>query len=72
MFLAGARLVILMGYLAMVAADPAAQVTLAATADTLAATALVTNDAGKFLGFFVFLLSLGVALLRPGRSGRGS
>jgi hypothetical protein len=32
-------------------ADPRGQVTLAGTADTFAAIALVTNAAGNFLGF---------------------
>ena len=36
---------------AYIAAHPAAQATLTATADTLAAIALVTNAAGNFLGW---------------------
>ena len=38
---------------AYLAADPGGQATLAATADSFAATALVTNAAGNFLGFGV-------------------
>jgi hypothetical protein len=48
---------------AYIAADPAGQATLAATADTLAATALVTNAAGNFLGFGVVVPLYGVAIL---------
>lgn len=38
---------------AYLAADPGGQATLAATADSFAATALVTNTTGNFLGFGV-------------------
>ncbi len=44
-------------------ADPAGQATLAATADTLAAIALVTNAAGIFLGFGVVVPMYAVAIL---------
>jgi hypothetical protein len=45
------------------AADPAGQAMLAATADTFAAIALVTNAAGKFLGFGVVVPLYAVAIL---------
>jgi hypothetical protein len=44
-------------------ADPAGQAALAATADTLAATALVTNAAGNFLGWGVVTPLYAVAIL---------
>jgi len=48
---------------AYAAADPAGQATLAVTADTLAATALVTNAAGNFLGWGVVTPMYAVAIL---------
>jgi hypothetical protein len=45
------------------AADLAGQATLAATADTFAAIALVTNAAGNFLGFGVVVPLYAVAIL---------
>jgi hypothetical protein len=48
---------------AYVAADPAGQATLAATADTFAAIALVTNAAGNFLGWGVVVPLYAVAIL---------
>ena len=48
---------------AYLAADPAGQATLAATADTFAAIALVTNAAGNFLGFGVVVPLYAVAIL---------
>ena len=57
---------IAMGYQlvpAYVAAEPAAQTTLAATADTLASMALVTNSAGNFLGWGVVLPMYSLAIL---------
>jgi hypothetical protein len=57
---------IAMGYQlvpASIAADPAGQATLAATADTFAAIALVTNAAGNFLGFGVVVPLYAVAIL---------
>jgi Domain of unknown function (DUF4386) len=45
-------------------ADPAGQATLAATLDTFAATALVTNGAGNFLGWGVAVPMFAVAILR--------
>jgi hypothetical protein len=48
---------------AYLAADPAGHATLAATADTLAAIALVTNAAGNFLGFGVVVPLYAVAIL---------
>jgi hypothetical protein len=48
---------------AYVDADPAGQDTLAATADTFAATALVTNAAGNFLGWGVVIPLYAVAIL---------
>jgi len=45
-------------------ADPAAQATLAATFDTFAATALVTNSAGNVLGWGVAVPMFAVAILR--------
>ena len=47
-------------------ADPAGQATLAATFDTFAATALVTNSAGNFLGWGVAVPMFAVAILRTG------
>jgi hypothetical protein len=44
-----------------------AQPTLAATFDTMAATALVTNSAGNFLGFGVAVPMFAVAILKTGR-----
>jgi hypothetical protein len=44
-------------------ADPARQATLAATFDTFAATALVTNSAGNFLGWGVAVPMFAVAIL---------
>jgi hypothetical protein len=44
-------------------ADPAGQATLAATFDTFAATALVTNSAGNFLGWGVAVPMFAVAIL---------
>jgi hypothetical protein len=44
-------------------ADPAGQATLAVTADTFAATALVTNAAGNFLGWGVVVPLYAVAIL---------
>jgi hypothetical protein len=44
-------------------ADPAGQATLAVTADTFAATALVTNAAGNFLGWGVAIPLYAVAIL---------
>jgi hypothetical protein len=57
---------IAMGYQlvpAYLAADPAGQATLAATADTFAAIAVVTNAAGNFLGFGVVVPLYAVAIL---------
>jgi hypothetical protein len=57
---------IAMGYelvLAYIAADPAGRATLAATADTFAAIALVTNAAGNFLGWGVVIPLYAVAIL---------
>jgi hypothetical protein len=48
---------------AYVAADPAGQATLAATVDTFAAIALVTNAAGNFLGFGMVVPLYAVAIL---------
>ena len=48
---------------AYVAADPAGQAMLAATADTFAAVALVTDAAGTFLGFGVVVPLYAVAIL---------
>jgi hypothetical protein len=48
---------------AYIAADPAGQATLAATADTFASTALVTNAAGNFLNFGVVVPLYAVAIL---------
>jgi hypothetical protein len=48
-------------------AEPAAQSTLAATFDTFAATALVTNSVGNFLGFGVAVPMFAVAILRTRR-----
>jgi hypothetical protein len=48
---------------AYLAADPAGQATLAATADTFAAIALVTNAAGNFLGFGVVVPLYALAIL---------
>ena len=48
---------------AYINADPAGQATLAATADTFAATALVTNAAGNFLNFGVVVPLYAVAIL---------
>ena len=48
---------------AYINADPAGQATLAATADTFAAVALVTNAAGNFLGFGVVVPMYAVAIL---------
>jgi hypothetical protein len=48
---------------AYLAADPGGQATLAATADTFAATALVTNAAGNFLGFGVVTPLYAAAIL---------
>jgi hypothetical protein len=45
-------------------ADPAGQATLATTLDTFAATALVTNAAGNFLGWGVAVPMFAVAILR--------
>lgn len=45
-------------------ADPAGQATLAATFDTFAATALVTNSAGNFLGWGVAVPMFAAAILR--------
>lgn len=45
-------------------ADPAGQATLAATFDTFAATALVTNSAGNFLGWGLAIPLFAVAILR--------
>jgi Domain of unknown function (DUF4386) len=47
-------------------ADPAGQTTLAATFDTFAATALVTNSAGNFLGWGVAVPMFAVAIIRTG------
>jgi hypothetical protein len=47
-------------------ADPAGQATLAATANTLAATALVTNGAGNFHGWGVATPLYAVAILTTG------
>ena len=49
------------------AAEPAAQSTLAATFDTFAATALVMNSAGNFLGWGVAVPMLAVAILKTRR-----
>ena len=48
---------------AYINADPAGQAALAATADTLAATALVTNAAGNFLGWGIVIPLFAVAIL---------
>jgi hypothetical protein len=48
---------------AYVDADPAGQATLAVTADSFAATALVTNAAGNFLGWGVVIPLYAVAIL---------
>jgi hypothetical protein len=48
---------------AYLAAEPGGQATLAATADTFAAIALVTNAAGNFLGFGVVVPLYAVAIL---------
>ena len=48
---------------AYLAADAGGQATLAATADTLAAIALVTNAAGNLLGFGVVVPLYAVAIL---------
>ena len=48
---------------AYLAADPGGQATLAATADTFAAIALVTNAAGNFLNFGVVVPLYAVAIL---------
>jgi Domain of unknown function (DUF4386) len=48
---------------AYINAEPAGQATLAATADTFAAVALVTNAAGNFLGFGVVVPLYAVAIL---------
>jgi hypothetical protein len=48
---------------AYIDADPAGQATLAATADTFAAIALVTNAAGNFLGFGGVVPLYAVAIL---------
>jgi hypothetical protein len=48
---------------ASVAADPAGQATLAATVDTFAAIALVTNPAGNFLGWGAVVPLYAVAIL---------
>ena len=48
---------------AYIAADPAGQATLALTADTFAAVALVTNAAGNFLGWGVVVPLYAVAIL---------
>jgi hypothetical protein len=48
---------------AYLAADPGIQATLAATADTFAAIALVTNAAGNFLNFGVVVPLYAVAIL---------
>jgi hypothetical protein len=48
---------------AYINADPAGQATLAATADTFAATALVINAAGNFLNFGVVVPLYAVAVL---------
>jgi hypothetical protein len=48
---------------AYIAADPAGQARLAATADTFAAIALVTNAAGNFLGFGVVVPLYAAAIL---------
>jgi hypothetical protein len=48
---------------AYIAADPAGQATLGETADTFAATALVTNAAGNFLGWGVVVPLYAVAIL---------
>jgi hypothetical protein len=45
-------------------ADPAQQATLAASFDTFAATALVTNSSGNFLGWGVAVPMFAVAILR--------
>ena len=47
---------------AYLAADPGIQATLAASADTFAAIALVTNAAGNFLNFGVVVPLYAVAL----------
>jgi hypothetical protein len=47
-------------------AEPAGQATLAATFDTFAATALVTNSAGNFLGWGIAVPMFAVAILRTG------
>jgi hypothetical protein len=48
---------------AYIAANAAGQATLAATADTFAAVALVTNAAGNFLGWGVVIPLYAVAIL---------
>jgi len=48
---------------AYIAADPAGQATLAATADTFASVALVTNAASDFLGWGVLVALYTVAIL---------
>lgn len=48
---------------AYIAADPAGQATLAATADTFASVGLVTNAAGDFLGWGVLVALYTVAIL---------
>jgi hypothetical protein len=48
---------------AYIAADPGGQVTLAGTADTFAAIALVANAAGNFLGWGVVVPLYAVAIL---------
>jgi hypothetical protein len=57
---------------AYIAADPAGQATLAATADTFASVALVTNAAGDFLGWGVLVALYTVAVLIIGRCRAGS
>ena len=57
---------------AYLAADPGEQATLAATADTFAAIALVTNAAGNFLGFGVVVPLYAVAILTAARCRGGS
>ena len=51
---------------AYTAADPAAQASIAATADTLAAIALATNAAGNVLGWGVVTPLFALAVLRTG------
>jgi hypothetical protein len=57
---------------AYIAADPAGQATLAATADTFASVALVTNAASDFLGWGVLVALYTVAILIIGRCRAGS